>query len=274
MKSGNKNENRIQSTSNIRSPSTLTVIHQTFFAPLSRPNEIFAHPSHRFVLIVKMTMSTTWHLDGSVFQSSSVNDSVPILDFPLSPKNIASMRYPLKLSILEASVDWKRDGAGRMLAYINLSRCIEAIHPRPPHWEEEELLGILSLSLFVGGRTTTTTKLGSDIIDQAGKDVLAGYRATFDDDLGRPRPIARPSTIFKHPIRSIIIHGWNYAWFWFHDWFLERVGRKDTIYFRPSFVWDVRIAEQGFERKESDVCHGISSDKFFFVRALVFYIII
>lgn len=64
----------------------------------------------------------------------------------------------------------------------------------------------LSLSLFVGG--TTTTKLGSDIIDQAGKDVLAGYRATFDDDLGRPRPVHDcASTIFKHRLCSIIIHG-------------------------------------------------------------------
>lgn len=62
----------------------------------------------------------------------------------------------------------------------------------------------LSLSLFVGG----TTKLGSDIIDQAGKDVLAGYRATFDDDLGRPRPVHDcASTIFKHRLCSIIIHG-------------------------------------------------------------------
>lgn len=78
------------------------------------------------------------------------------------------MRYPLKLSILEASVDWKRDGAGRMLAYINLSRCIEAIHPRPPppyHWEEEELLGIshFPFSWVEGRRRRRSSALTSSI---------------------------------------------------------------------------------------------------------------
>lgn len=120
----------------------------------------------------------------------------------------------------------------------------------------------LSLSLFVGG--TTTTKLGSDIIDQAGKDVLAGYRTTFDDDLGRPRPVHDcASTIFKHRLCSIIIHGWNYAWFWFHDWFLERVERKDTIYFRPSFEWDSNDKAKVREERKWYVSRYFELDNFF-----------
>lgn len=121
----------------------------------------------------------------------------------------------------------------------------------------------LSLSLFVGG--TTTTKLGSDIIDQAGKDVLAGYRATFDDDLGRPRPVHDcASTIFKHRLCSIIIHGWNYAWFWFHDWFLERVERKDTIYFQVGLEWQ----SKGSRGKKVVCVTVLRIRQFFFVRAL------
>lgn len=238
----------------------------TFFAPGifldPRPNEIFAH---RFIQ-VKVTMLTTWHLDGSVFQSSSVDSSIPIVDLPLSPKNIATRQHeiPLKLSILEASVDWKR-GAGRMLAYINLSRCIEAM----PRCRPIRVIGKkrrdprdLSLSLFVGGTTTTT--LGSDIIDQAGKDVLAGYRATFDDDLARPRPVhdCASTRFLSIGFVRLLFMGETTrgcgSTIDFSNVSSEKI--RFTFGHRSS---EIRITEQRFERKESDMCHIFSFELIF-----------
>lgn len=224
----------------------------TFFAPGifldPRPNEIFAH---RFIL-VKVTMLTTWHLDGSVFQSSSVDSSIPIVDLPLSPKNIATRQHeiPLKLSILEASVDWKR-GAGRMLAYINLSRCIEAMprcRPIRVIGKKRSSSGSLTFP-FRGWNDDDDARLWHHRSGGKGRPsrIPCHFWRWFSPTSARSR--LRVHTIFKHRLCSIIIHGWNYAWLWFHDWFLERVERKDTIYFRPSFQWDsnnrAKVREEG-----------------------------
>lgn len=181
----------------------LAVIHQLSFArscTLSRSSTQSSLILHilRTGSLVKVTMLTLRRITLPIICSVG---RLLIQHCPL--KNIATHQHeiPLKLSVTRGErVDWKR-GAGRMLAYINLSRCIEAMcldanpsasHLRVIGQKKKIPPRDLSLSLFVGGTTTT---LASDIIDHAGKErpsrIPVPLLTMIQTDLGpftTPRP--------------------------------------------------------------------------------------
>lgn len=240
----------------------LAVIHQLSFGrscTLSRSSTQSSLILHilRTGSLVKVTMLTLRRITLPIICSVG---RLLIQHCPL--KNIATHQHeiPLKLSVTRGErVDWKR-GAGRMLAYINLSRCIEAMcldanpsasHLRVIGQKKKIPPRDLSLSLFVGGTTTTT--LASDIIDHAGKErpsrIPVPLLTMIQTDLGPfTTPRGSGSTIDFSNVSS------------------------ETIRFTFGHCWNGGIRARVREAwKEGDMCHGISNDDwtifFFFFRS-------